>query len=94
MRVNRSLGSPAGLRGICAGLVHELGARWWRNWNQQASNSAHTEACGYQFHGTFPGVQDGDYVDYYDRYTFPVDVNGRTGTAVVDTGGDYQVSDR
>lgn len=79
-----------GLQAICSGSVKELGARWFRNGSQQSSNAPHTQGCGYLFHGTFPNVANGDFVDYYDTYTFRVNVGGRTGTAVVQTGGSYQ----
>lgn len=83
--------SPS-LRSICRNPVTEYGARWFKNGVNQGGNQGHVEPCDYLFHGTFTPVRGKDKISYYDIYTFRVVVNGKTGTARLETGGNYQAS--
>jgi hypothetical protein len=77
----------AGLLAICVGPVSEIGLRWWINGTEKPRQAAHPiEGCGYSYHGTLhPAAHD--YMWYFDRFDFAVEVDGGEGEADLEIGG-------
>lgn len=70
-----------------AGPVQEHGMTWFRNGSNPRQNAAHkdsdAESKDYLWHGTLNPVFVNDTVDYQDRFTFPTEHPGGTGTLAV-----------
>jgi hypothetical protein len=78
--------SPA-LLAICVGPVSEIGLRWWLNGTEKPRQAPHpVEGCGYLYHGTMHPAA-GDYMWYFDRFDFTVEVDGEEGDADLEIGG-------
>ncbi|MBV9023897.1 MAG: hypothetical protein JO362_08915 [Streptomycetaceae bacterium] len=81
--INWGLRIAPSVQSNITGDVTEHGVWWWKNGVRMPKNSPHPEPKDYIFHGTLKPVRNGDVVQFQDYMTFPVRINGRTGTGTL-----------